>query len=67
VNESAVDAVSGIAHELLDSLTIQSPPGDREYASDTDLLSFVRDRGFEESRRFDWRGTELVIMERDLD
>jgi GNAT superfamily N-acetyltransferase len=39
----------------------------REYASDTHFLSFVRDRGFEESRRFDWRGTELVIMERDLD
>ncbi len=37
-----------------------------EYAADSRLVSFVRRQGFEEVRRFDWRGAELVTLEKKL-
>ncbi len=37
-----------------------------EYAADTSLLSFAQARGFDEVRRFDWRGVELVVLQREL-
>jgi N-acetylglutamate synthase-like GNAT family acetyltransferase len=37
-----------------------------EYADDTSLLGFARARGFEPVRSFDWRGSELLVLEKKL-
>ena len=37
-----------------------------EYAADSRLVGFVRGHGFEEARRFDWRGAELLVLEKKL-